>query len=144
VKIIAKKVADLLPAARKLIAAFPESRVFALYGDMGAGKTTFIKTICHELGVTDIVQSPTFSIINEYKTGDGESIFHFDFYRIKKTEEVFDIGYEDYFYSGSYCFLEWPELIEALLPGDTIRIRISGDGHRVIEIVYQSITQRTE
>ena len=100
---------------------------------MGAGKTTFIKTICHELGVTDIVQSPSFSIINEYKTDAGESIFHFDFYRIRNVGEVFDIGYEDYLYSGSYCFMEWPELIESLLPGDTVRVRITGDTERVIE-----------
>jgi tRNA threonylcarbamoyladenosine biosynthesis protein TsaE len=102
---------------------------------MGAGKTTFIKAICHELGVTDIVQSPTFSIINEYKTTTGESLFHFDFYRIKKLEEVFDIGYEDYIYSGSYCFLEWPELIEPLLPEDTVRINIFGENERVIESI---------
>lgn len=102
---------------------------------MGAGKTTFIKAICHELGVADIVQSPTFSIINEYKTTTGESLFHFDFYRIKKLEEVFDIGYEDYIYSGSYCFLEWPELIEPLLPEDTVRINIFGENERVIESI---------
>jgi tRNA threonylcarbamoyladenosine biosynthesis protein TsaE len=133
VRIVVQKEADLLSAARQLIEAFPESRVFALYGNMGAGKTTFIKTVCHELGVADIVQSPSFSIINEYKTRNGNSIFHFDFYRIKKLEEVFDIGYEDYIYSGSYCFVEWPELIEALLPEGTIRIKISGEGQRVIE-----------
>ncbi len=132
-KIIVKSESDLLPAARELLKAFPEGRVFAFYGDMGAGKTTFIKAICHSLGVMDIVQSPTFSIINEYKTSTGESIFHFDFYRIKKLEEVFDIGYEDYIYSGDYCFVEWPELIESLLPDDAIRIRISGDPERMIE-----------
>jgi tRNA threonylcarbamoyladenosine biosynthesis protein TsaE len=124
---------DLTHAARHLIDEFQGSRVFALYGSMGAGKTTFIKAICALLGVVDIVQSPTFSIVNEYKTKEGESIYHFDFYRIKKTEEVFDIGYEDYLYSGSYCFLEWPELVESLLPEGTIRIRISGEENRVIE-----------
>ena len=122
-----------MPAAKELLASFPASRVFALYGHMGAGKTTFIKTICYELGITDIVQSPTFSIINEYKTGDGDSVYHFDFYRIKKLEEVYDIGYEDYIYSGNYCFLEWPELIESLLPEDTIRVRISGEEERTVE-----------
>ena len=131
--IIVQSEADLIPAAKQLVEAYPGSRVFALYGQMGAGKTTFIKAICHELGVTDVVQSPTFSIINEYKTTQGESIFHFDFYRIKKLEEVFDIGYEDYLYSGSYCFLEWPELIESLLPEDTIRVRINGHEERLIE-----------
>ena len=132
-KIIVKTESGLIHAAKQLIAEFPASRIFALYGLMGAGKTTFIKAVCLELGVTDIVQSPTFSIINEYKTGEGNSIFHFDFYRIKKTEEVFDIGYEEYIYSGSYCFIEWPELIESMLPEDTIRIRITGDKQRVIE-----------
>ncbi len=132
-KITVKSEAELVPAARQLIENFPASRVFAMYGNMGAGKTTFIKAICHELGVADIVQSPTFSIINEYKTGEDESIFHFDFYRIKKLEEVYDIGYEDYIYSGSYCFIEWPEMIESLLPESAVRIRISGESERVIE-----------
>ena len=120
-------------AAGEIIKTFADDRIFAFYGSMGAGKTTFIKAICHELGVNDIVQSPSFSIINEYKTTSGESIFHFDFYRIKKLEEVFDIGYEDYVYSGCYCFIEWPELIESLLPEETVRIRISGEGDRLIE-----------
>ncbi len=132
-KITVKSEADLVPAAKQLIAAYPASRVFALYGSMGAGKTTFIKVLCHELGVADIVQSPTFSIINEYKTDDDHSVFHFDFYRIRSTAEVFDIGYEDYIYSGHYCFVEWPELIESLLPDDAIRIRISGEPERTIE-----------
>ncbi|MEI7898106.1 MAG: tRNA (adenosine(37)-N6)-threonylcarbamoyltransferase complex ATPase subunit type 1 TsaE, partial [bacterium] len=87
-----------------MLGAFPLARVFAFYGSMGAGKTTFIKVICRELGVTDIVQSPSFSIINEYKTEAGEPIYHFDFYRIRNTAEVFDIGYEEYLYSGCYCF----------------------------------------
>jgi len=116
-----------------MLAAFPEARVFALYGSMGAGKTTFIKAICSVLGVADIVQSPTFSIVNEYKTVAGDSIYHFDFYRIRKTEEAFDIGYEDYLYSGTYCFMEWPEMIETLLPVDTVRIRITGENQRLIE-----------
>ena len=124
---------DLLPAAKELIAAFPSSRIFAFYGSMGAGKTTFIKVICHYLEAVDIVQSPTFAIINEYVTQQGESLYHFDFYRIKKIEEVFDIGYEDYFYSGSYCFIEWPELIEKLLPENTVKVYISGDPERTIE-----------
>ena len=122
-----------MPAARALLESFPGSRVFAFYGGMGAGKTTFIKVICASLGVADIVQSPTFSIVNEYKTTAGDSIYHFDFYRIKKTEEVFDIGYEDYLYSGSYCFMEWPELIESLLPDDAVKVRISGEAERAIE-----------
>ncbi len=125
--------ADLFPAAKQLLESFPDARIFALYGSMGAGKTTFIKAICAELGVGDIVQSPTFSIVNEYKTVDGDSIYHFDFYRIRKTEEAFDIGYEDYLYSGNYCFMEWPEMIETLLPEDTVRILITGENQRLIE-----------
>ena len=100
---------------------------------MGAGKTTFIKAICLALGVTDIVQSPTFSIINEYRTQAGDPVYHFDFYRIKKIEEVYDLGYEDYLYSGNYCLLEWPELIEKLLPEGTLRISITGETARIIE-----------
>jgi tRNA threonylcarbamoyladenosine biosynthesis protein TsaE len=132
-KIICKTETDLFPAAEKLLTTFPSARVFALYGKMGAGKTTFIKEICRYLGAIDIVQSPSFAIINEYKTQTGESLFHFDFYRIKKTEEVFDIGYEDYLYSGSYCFIEWPELIEDLLSKGTVKVSISGDRERTIE-----------
>jgi len=124
---------DLVPAAGSLLESFPESRIFAFYGKMGSGKTTFIKAICHKLGVQDIVQSPTFSIINEYNTRAGTPVYHFDFYRIKKIEEVYDIGYEDYIYSGNYCFLEWPELVEPLLPERTIRIRITGEDERIIE-----------
>jgi len=124
---------ELLSVAGELIRAYPESRVFALYGKMGAGKTTFIKAVCSHLQATDTIQSPSFAIINEYRSISGESIFHFDFYRIKKIEEAYDIGYEDYFYSGSYCFIEWPELIEELLPEATVRIKISGDPERVIE-----------
>jgi len=100
---------------------------------MGTGKTTFIKTICELLGAVDVVQSPSFAIINEYRTSSGNPLFHFDFYRIKKLEEVYDIGYEDYIYSGSYCFIEWPELVESLLPADVIRVKISGEETREIE-----------
>lgn len=124
---------DLAPVAKKLLGMLPDARVFAFYGSMGAGKTTFIKAICRELGVRDIVQSPTFSIVNAYHTETGEPVYHFDFYRIGNVAEVFDIGYEDYLYSGNYCFMEWPGLIEALLPEDTVRIHITGDQERVIE-----------
>ena len=122
-------------AAKEFVAAMGDSRVFAFYGKMGAGKTTFIKALCTELGVTDIITSPTFAIVNEYTSSTtGDSIYHFDFYRIKKLEEVYDMGYEDYFYGGSLCFLEWPELIEELLPEDATKVTIeeTADGGRVV------------
>lgn len=119
-------------AAKTLLKTHPEARVFAFYGELGAGKTTFIKAVCRELGVPDIVQSPTFALINEYLTTEGQSVFHFDFFRIKKTEEAFDIGYEDYIYSGNYCLIEWPELIEGLLPEDSVKVFISGITERSI------------
>jgi tRNA threonylcarbamoyladenosine biosynthesis protein TsaE len=133
VNFLCKTKSDLVPAATKLLKAYPSARVFAFYGKMGVGKTTFIKVLCKLLGAVDIVQSPSFSIINEYKTFKGESVFHFDFYRIKKPEEAFDIGYEDYFYSGFFCFIEWPEHIEELLPEGTIKVSITGESERLIE-----------
>ena len=112
-------------AAKTFIANIGENTVFAFYGKMGAGKTTFIKAVCEELGVDDVITSPTFAIVNDYTSSKDDShIFHFDFYRIKKLEEVYDMGYEDYFYSGAPCFIEWPELIEELLPEDTVRVEI--------------------
>jgi len=122
--------------ARQFIQAMDGKTIFAFYGSMGAGKTSFIKAICEELGVTDIITSPTFAIVNEYALPDGDSVYHFDFYRINKTEEAFDLGYEEYFYSGRYCFIEWPEKIESLLPEDCTMVRIEEmeDGKRVISI----------
>jgi tRNA threonylcarbamoyladenosine biosynthesis protein TsaE len=126
-------------AAREFIEHIGERRVFAFYGKMGAGKTTFVKAICEELGVDDVITSPTFAIINEYTPSSlllppSSKIFHFDFYRIKKLEEVYDMGYEDYFYSGALCFIEWPELIEEILPDDAVRVSITEqeDGSRVV------------
>lgn len=122
-------------AAKKFIAAMDQTAIFAFYGKMGAGKTTFIKAVCEELGVEDVINSPTFSIINEYRSEKtSELIYHFDFYRIKKEEEAFDFGYEDYFYSGALCFIEWPELIEDLLPEDAMKVTIEEqlDGSRLI------------
>ena len=121
-------------AAREFIEHIGEHRVFAFYGKMGAGKTTFVKAVCEELGVDDVITSPTFAIINEYETPSNSPIYHFDFYRIKKLEEVFDMGYEDYFYSGALCFIEWPELIEDILPDDAVRVSIAEqeDGSRVV------------
>ncbi len=124
-------------AARQFIEAMGDHTVFAFYGKMGAGKTTFIKAVCEELGVTDVVTSPTFAIVNEYRSDTtGELIYHFDFYRIKKLEEVYDMGYEDYFYCGAVCFIEWPELIEELLPGDVVKVSIEEqpDGERLITV----------
>jgi tRNA threonylcarbamoyladenosine biosynthesis protein TsaE len=121
-------------AAREFIQHIGEHRVFAFYGEMGAGKTTFIKAICEELGVEDVITSPTFAIVNEYSLADGDCIYHFDFYRIKKLEEVYDMGFEDYFYSGALCFIEWPELIEEVLPEDAVKVNITenADGSRTI------------
>ena len=127
-------------AAREFIAQIGNPRVFAFYGKMGAGKTTFIKAVCEELGVEDVITSPTFAIVNEYSSPltvnqlPLSSIYHFDFYRIKKLEVVYDMGYEDYFYSGSLCFIEWPELIEPLLPDDAVRVTIAEqpDGTRTV------------
>lgn len=112
-----------------------EKRVFAFYGKMGAGKTTFIKAICEALGVEDVVTSPTFAIVNEYKTPQG-AIFHFDFYRIKNLREAYDIGCEEYFYSGCPCFIEWPELVEELLPEDIVKVNIEvlDDDSRLITL----------
>lgn len=128
--------ADINEAAKQFIENMGDGKVFAFYGKMGAGKTTFIKAICEELGVDDVITSPTFAIVNEYQSATtGNSIYHFDFYRIKKLEEVYDMGYEDYFYSGSLCFLEWPELIDDLLPEDATKVTIEAtdDGGRVVK-----------
>jgi tRNA threonylcarbamoyladenosine biosynthesis protein TsaE len=127
--------AQLPEAAKQFVQAMDQNTVFAFYGKMGAGKTTFIKAICEELGVTDVINSPTFSIVNEYRSDTtGELIYHFDFYRIKKIEEVYDMGYEDYFDSGAVCFIEWPELIDDLLPGDAVKVSITEqeDGSRIV------------
>lgn len=122
-----KNVQQLRSIARKLIKNFPHQRIFAFYGKMGSGKTTFIKEICKELGVTDTVTSPTFAIINEYNTEHGERVFHFDLYRVNRSEELMDLGYEDYFYSGSYCFIEWPERFQELLPENYVYVSIEVD-----------------
>ena len=124
-------------AAKQFINAMEDNTVFAFYGKMGAGKTTFIKAICEELGVTDVINSPTFAIVNEYRSDEtGELIYHFDFYRIKKLDEVYDMGYEDYFYSGALCFIEWPELVEEVLPGDAVKVTIEEveDGTRSVRL----------
>jgi tRNA threonylcarbamoyladenosine biosynthesis protein TsaE len=123
--------------AAKFIKAHPADRIFAFYGEMGAGKTTFIKALCEEMHVLDYVTSPTFALINEYKTKNDRTIFHFDFYRINNLSEAYDFGYEDYFYSGDYCLIEWPELIEPLLPSIAIKvtIKVIENGKRIIESI---------
>jgi len=123
-------------AARELLKHTADKKIFAFYGPMGAGKTTLIKAICKNLGAIDIVSSPTFTLVNEYKTSGGESLFHIDFYRIKKQEEVYDFGLEEYLTGDSYCFMEWPELVEELLPPETVRVRITidNDEKRVLSL----------
>ena len=128
-------------AAQRFIDQIGDCRVLAFYGGMGAGKTTFIKAICEQLGVEDVITSPTFAIVNEYTSHSPlltvhSSIYHFDFYRIKKLEEVYDMGYEDYFYSGGLCLIEWPELIEDILPDDAMKITIRQlpDGERIVSL----------
>ena len=121
-------------AAKDFIKGMGDGKVFAFYGKMGAGKTTFIKALCEVLGVKDVITSPTFAIINEYTDGNDNPIYHFDFYRIKKLEEVYDMGYEDYFYSGNLCLLEWPELVEDVLQENVIKVTIEEqpDGSRLL------------
>lgn len=135
-RICIKDLSELRPAAAEFVARVLERpAVIAFYGKMGAGKTTFVRALCEELGIGDSVNSPTFSIVNEYLTAEGEAVYHFDFYRINRVEEAFDLGFEDYMYSGRTCFIEWPELVEELLPTDTVRVSISEeeDGSRTLE-----------
>ncbi|MCX6271852.1 MAG: tRNA (adenosine(37)-N6)-threonylcarbamoyltransferase complex ATPase subunit type 1 TsaE [Bacteroidetes bacterium] len=119
----------------QLIKAYPEQRVFAFYGAMGAGKTTFIQAICKYLGVIDTVSSPTFSLVNEYRTSEGEPVYHFDFYRINNIAEAMDIGYEHYFFSTRYCFIEWPENIAELLPENCVYVEIKESGNGAERII---------
>jgi len=119
-----ENLSEIEKSAREFIEGMGDAAVFAFYGEMGAGKTTFIKAICEALGVEDVINSPTFSIVNEYRSQTGELIYHFDFYRINKIEEAYDFGYEDYFYSGAICFVEWPEKILDLLPKDHVAVTI--------------------
>ena len=125
-------------AAREFIRFMEKGRIFAFYGKMGSGKTTFIKSICEERGVEDTINSPTFAIVNEYEDRDMNTIYHFDFYRIKSIAEVYNMGYEEYFYGGAYCFMEWPELVEELLPEETIKVYIeeNEDTTRTVRIMF--------
>ncbi|MGE5406570.1 MAG: tRNA (adenosine(37)-N6)-threonylcarbamoyltransferase complex ATPase subunit type 1 TsaE [Methanosarcina sp.] len=123
-------------AARQLLKHAGNKRILAFYGAMGSGKTTIIKVICELLGAQDIVSSPTFTLVNEYRTSGGEPIYHIDFYRIKKQEEIFDFGIEEYLSGLDWCFMEWPELVEEILPEDILKIRISveEDESRILEV----------
>ena len=144
-EITIKNLDEMGEKARMFINTLGEQRVIAFYGSMGAGKTTFIRALCQELGVIEPVTSPTFAIVNEYEVVDDQSsihqssikkVFHFDFYRIKRLEEAYDMGFEDYLYSGQLCLIEWPELIEELLPDDAVRVHITvnDDGSRSVRV----------
>ena len=134
-KLTLKTLKDLPVAARKFLDKTRGKRLYAFFGDLGAGKTTFIKALCNELSVIDIVSSPTFSLINEYQSANGEKIYHMDFYRINSVNEAYDMGVEDYFYSDHKCFIEWPEKINEILPSEIVFVKISelNDGIRTIE-----------
>ncbi len=127
--------------AGTILKEFPQQRVFALFGKMGAGKTTLIKAFAKALGVSDTVSSPTFSLVNEYTTENGDPVFHFDFYRIETIEEVYDIGFEEYIYSGEYCFMEWTEKILELLPETYVYISVDEKEDRNRIITYKEINR---
>lgn len=137
---IVKNADDLRQAAIAFLKKFPIPGPFAFFGDMGAGKTTFIKAICAEMKVPDTVTSPSFALVNEYQTPEGNMVYHCDFYRIKSINEVYDLGYEEYFYGMSYCFIEWPEKIKELLPEKVVKIKIwvLADGSRKIALGEKS------
>ncbi len=129
--------ADIAEAARQFVSHMGEHTIFAFHGSMGAGKTTFIQAICRELGVTETITSPTFAIVNEYRTDRDTPVYHFDFYRIRRLSEAYDMGCEEYFYSGHPCFIEWPELVEDLLPSETVHVHITEqpDSTRKVEFM---------
>lgn len=134
-KIVVNCISELNEISKSIINRIGDKDIICFYGEMGVGKTTLIKAICEKLGVKDNVSSPTFSIVNEYVSLEGESIFHFDFYRMEKEEEAFDMGYEDYFYNGDLCLIEWPEKVKSIIPEDIMRIDITKNkDQRIIEI----------
>jgi tRNA threonylcarbamoyladenosine biosynthesis protein TsaE len=134
-KIIIDGLSKLPQSAKIFLENMKGEKLFAFYGSMGSGKTTFINALCKAIGTVDVATSPSFTLVNEYKTNQGESLFHFDFYRIKKIEEVFDFGLEEYLSSGAICFMEWPEQIEDILPPETVKVKISvkKNGKRILE-----------
>lgn len=127
---------NIQSVAAEFLNSYQNYRVFAFYGELGSGKTTFIKALCRELGVVDLVSSPSFALIHEYQSARSGKLYHFDFYRMKKLDEAYDIGYEDYFYSSNYCFIEWADKAEPLLPSGTLRINIIPDesSGRILEV----------
>ena len=134
-KIVVNCISELNEISQSIINRIGDKDIICFYGEMGVGKTPLIKALCEKLGVKDNVSSPTFSIVNEYVSLDGESIFHFDFYRMEKEEEAFDMGYEDYFYNGELCLIEWPEKVKSIIPEDIMRIDIiKNKDQRIIEI----------
>ena len=138
-RVVIDGLAALPEVARNLLSTFGDDRFFAFFGKMGVGKTTLIKEMCDVLGVGENVCSPTFAIVNEYTTAEGEPVYHFDFYRLKSVAEAYDIGYEEYFYSGCYCFTEWTEKVEELLPERYVRVEIDEvDGVRTLTATLQT------
>lgn len=135
--IVIKGLDTIDEAAKEFLQEIGDNKIIALYGSMGAGKTTFVTALCRVLGVEDVVNSPTFTIVNEYQTEEGEPVFHFDFYRIKSLREVEDLGFEEYVYSDCLCLMEWPEMIEEMLPEETVKVSISEqeDGARLIKFI---------
>ena len=130
-----KNISELPQTAKSILEFAKEKKVFCFYGELGAGKTTLIKEICKQLGVKDEGSSPTFSLINEYQTNNNKPIYHLDLYRLKNESEIFDIGYEDYLFSGNYCFIEWPEKMEHLLPSEIVKVKIEvRDSERIISL----------
>ena len=131
---ICERELDLISIAKELLDSHPSQKKWALHGDMGVGKTTFIKAICKSLQVVDVVKSPTYSIVNEYLSKKNESIYHFDFYRLENESEAYDIGYESYFFGDDYCFVEWPEKVPNLITDDFWHIEMSlENGSRIIK-----------
>lgn len=135
-EIIINGTQDLPRAAKVFLEKIGDNRIIAFYGSMGAGKTTFITALCNELGVDDIVTSPTFTIVNEYKDSKGEYVYHFDFYRINRLSEAMDIGLYEYFDSGCLCLMEWPEMIEELLPEETVKVQILTDDENTRSLLF--------